>query len=92
MIVGRNMRQSTLHVEDQGTGSPALVFLHYFAGSLQSWAHVSGRLANTCRCLRIDLPGFGRSPPLASTRLHRRFVVARVGLRREQRRRGSGAS
>jgi pimeloyl-ACP methyl ester carboxylesterase len=64
VTVGRNMRQSILHDEDQGTGSPALVFLHYFAGSLRAWAHVSGRLANTYRCLRLDLPGFGRSPPL----------------------------
>jgi pimeloyl-ACP methyl ester carboxylesterase len=55
---------SILHDEDQGTGSPALVFLHYFAGSLRSWAHVSGGLGNTCRCLRVDLPGFGYSAPL----------------------------
>jgi pimeloyl-ACP methyl ester carboxylesterase len=53
-----------LHVKDQGAGSPALVFLHYFAGSLRSWVHVAGDLSRTYRCLRIDLPGFGRSPPL----------------------------
>ena len=64
------MSQSILHDEDQGAGSPALVFLHYFAGSLRSWAHVSGRLANTCRCLRVDLPGFGRSASLPAYSVH----------------------
>ncbi|EIM30067.1 lysophospholipase [Microvirga lotononidis] len=41
-----------------------MVFLHYFAGSLRSWVHVAGDLSRAHRCLRIDLPGFGRSPPL----------------------------
>jgi pimeloyl-ACP methyl ester carboxylesterase len=53
-----------LHDEDHGSGSPALVFLHYFAGSLRSWAHVAGDLSSSGRCLPIDLPGFGRSAPL----------------------------
>jgi pimeloyl-ACP methyl ester carboxylesterase len=70
VTVGRNMRQSILHDEDQGTGSPSLVFLHYFAGSLRSWAHVSGTLSSTCRCLSVDLPGFGRSPPLPAYSVH----------------------
>ena len=41
-----------------------MVFLHYFAGSLRSWTHVTGDLSRAYRCLRIDLPGFGRSSPL----------------------------
>jgi len=55
-----------LHIEDQGTGSPALVFLHYFAGSSRSWIHVAGGLSNASRCVRLDVPGFGRSPPLST--------------------------
>jgi pimeloyl-ACP methyl ester carboxylesterase len=58
------MSESILYNEDLGDGSPSLVFLHYFAGSLRSWAHVTGDLSRAFRCLRIDLPGFGRSPPL----------------------------
>ncbi|WP_262270433.1 alpha/beta fold hydrolase [Microvirga yunnanensis] len=58
------MSEPILHDEEQGDGSPALVFLHYFAGSLRSWTHVAGDLSRIYRCLRIDLPGFGRSPPL----------------------------
>jgi pimeloyl-ACP methyl ester carboxylesterase len=61
---GGNMSQSALHREDQGTGSPVLIFLHYFAGSSRAWAHVSESLSNNCRSVRVDLPGFGRSAPL----------------------------
>lgn len=64
------MNGSTLHVEDQGAGSCSLVFLHYFAGSLRSWAHVTGVLSSTCRCLSVDLPGFGHSPPLPAYSVH----------------------
>jgi pimeloyl-ACP methyl ester carboxylesterase len=60
------MSAPILHDEDQGAGSPALVFLHYFAGSLRSWVHVVEDLSGTHRCLSIDLPGFGRSTPLGA--------------------------
>ena len=58
------MSAPILQHKDQGAGSPALVFLHYFAGSLRSWNLVAKDLSRTYRCLSIDLPGFGRSPPL----------------------------
>jgi pimeloyl-ACP methyl ester carboxylesterase len=75
---GVDMSGLTLHAEDRGAGSPSLVFLHYFAGSLQSWAHVSGALSSTCRCLSVDLPGFGCSPPLPAYSVH---AVAQVVAR-----------
>jgi pimeloyl-ACP methyl ester carboxylesterase len=59
-----------LHVEDQGGGSPAFIFLHYFAGSLRSWAHVAGDLSSTSRSLRIDIPGFGHSAPMSVYSVH----------------------
>ena len=61
---GDGMNGPILHYEDQGSGSPAVVFLHYFAGSLRSWDHVAEYLSGTCRCVRVDLPGFGHSAPL----------------------------
>jgi pimeloyl-ACP methyl ester carboxylesterase len=64
------MNGPLLHFEDQGSESPALVFLHYFAGSLRSWIHVAGDLSSRSRCLRIDLPGFGRSAPLTAYSVH----------------------
>jgi len=64
------MSQSILNDEDQGTGSPSLVFLHYFAGSLRSWVRIIEDLSSTCRCLRVDLPGFGLSAPLPDYSVH----------------------
>jgi len=64
------MNEVSLHVEDQGSGSPALVFLHYFAGSSRSWIHVVEGISETGRCVRLDLPGFGRSPPLPDYSVH----------------------
>jgi len=50
-----------LHCIDVGTGEIALVFLHYFGGSANSWSKVIADLSNTFRCIAIDLPGFGDS-------------------------------
>jgi pimeloyl-ACP methyl ester carboxylesterase len=58
------MDEAKVHFEDQGRGSPTLIFLHYFAGSCRSWNRVIEELADASRCLSLDLPGFGRSPPL----------------------------
>lgn len=51
----------TLHVEEEGTGAPALVFLHYWGGSARTWTAVMDRLASTNRCVAIDQRGWGRS-------------------------------
>jgi len=64
------MDEPKLSVEDQGGGSPALVFLHYFAGSSRSWRRVVDQAANAGRCVRLDVPGFGGSPPLTAYSVH----------------------
>ncbi len=40
---------------------PALVFLHYFGGSSESWRQVITQLENDFYCLALDLRGFGQS-------------------------------
>jgi pimeloyl-ACP methyl ester carboxylesterase len=65
------MGEGDLNVEDGGAGSPALVFLHYFAGSSRSWTHVSDALSRSSRCVRFDLPGFGRSPSPPAYSVHK---------------------
>jgi pimeloyl-ACP methyl ester carboxylesterase len=50
-----------LHVEQQGAGAPALVFLHYWGGSSRTWRHVVQRLAPDFRSVTIDQRGWGRS-------------------------------
>lgn len=52
---------ATLHVEQTGEGTPALVFLHYWGGSTRTWHPVLERLAGEVRCVAIDHRGWGRS-------------------------------
>jgi pimeloyl-ACP methyl ester carboxylesterase len=49
------------HVEDLGTGAPALVFLHYWGGSSRTWRHVTNALAPAFRTVAIDQRGWGQS-------------------------------
>ena len=55
-----------LHVEQQGAGAPALVFLHYWGGSSRTWRHVVRRMAPDFRTVTVDQRGWGRSAALAS--------------------------
>ena len=50
-----------LNVLDTGTGGPALVFLHYWGGSVRSWEPVINDLAKDHRCIAIDFRGWGKS-------------------------------
>jgi pimeloyl-ACP methyl ester carboxylesterase len=54
-----------LKVETGGTGSPSLVFLHYWGGSSRTWRHVTALLDDRFRTVAIDQRGWGRSdaPP-----------------------------
>jgi pimeloyl-ACP methyl ester carboxylesterase len=53
-----------LHVRDSGPrDAPAVILIHGFGSSLQTWdAWVQG-LSRTLRVIRLDLPGSGLSPP-----------------------------
>jgi pimeloyl-ACP methyl ester carboxylesterase len=49
-----------LHVRDTGPkAAPALIFLHGFGSSLQTWDDWARDLENDHRVIRYDLPGFG---------------------------------
>lgn len=64
MIVQANGIQ--LHVAQQGTGAPAVVFLHYWGGSTRTWRHVTEALADDFRTVAIDQRGWGKSEAPAS--------------------------
>ena len=51
-----------LHVTEAGSGSPALIFLHYMGGSGRTWVSVIERLSAAHRCVAPDLRGWGSSP------------------------------
>lgn len=53
-----------LHVRDDGGRSaPALIMIHGFGSSLQTWEAWAEALAPGFRVVRFDLPGSGLSPP-----------------------------
>src|SRR5580658_9530588 len=57
------IRVGTLEIfaEEEGEGSPALVFLHYWGGSRRTWSEVIALLSKRFRCIAVDLRGWGRS-------------------------------
>ena len=48
----------------RGSGEP-LVLVHGIGDSLRTWSRVFDRLAEERDCWAVDLPGFGRSAPIA---------------------------
>lgn len=53
-----------LHVRDSGPrAAPAIILLHGFGSSLQTWEPWAERLAHDYRVVRYDLPGFGLTGP-----------------------------
>lgn len=49
------------HVEVQGQGDTALVFLHYWGGSSRTWRHVTELLSPRFKTVATDHRGWGRS-------------------------------
>lgn len=52
---------SNLNFIESGKGDIALVFLHYFGGSSNTWSQVINELNGEFHCIAIDLQGFGGS-------------------------------
>jgi pimeloyl-ACP methyl ester carboxylesterase len=49
----------TVHLEEQGTGEPALILLHGFAASTYSWRELLPVLGEQGRTVAFDRPAFG---------------------------------
>ncbi|MGB3144217.1 MAG: alpha/beta hydrolase [Maribacter sp.] len=47
-----------------GSGKKTIVFIHYFGGDAGSWKWLAKRLKRNHRCILLNLPGFGDTPPL----------------------------
>ncbi len=55
---------ATLRVRDTGPrDAPAVILLHGFGASLETWEPWSIRLDDDLRVVRLDMPGAGLSPP-----------------------------
>ena len=69
--------------EERGVG-PTLLFVHNAGTDRHLWGPVVDRLASRFRCVSLDLPGFGASPPVEEPTLRAHadavaWVVGRVG-------------
>ena len=63
-----------IHYQDSGPpDAPALLLLHGFGSSLQTWNDWAPELATQYRVIRLDLPGFG----LTGASPHRDYTEAR---------------
>src|SRR3954453_19937364 len=51
------------HHVHRGSGAP-LLLVHGIGDSHLMWSRVLGRLARVHECFALDVPGFGRTPPL----------------------------
>ena len=62
-VQGHRIRvgQLEIYAEEEGEGSPALVFIHYWGGSRRTWAEVIAPLSKRFRCIAMDLRGWGKS-------------------------------
>ncbi len=68
-----------MHVRDEGPRSaPAVILLHGFGSSLETWGAWAARLSVTYRVIRFDLPGFGLTGPDPSGDYSDRRAVALI--------------
>jgi 3-oxoadipate enol-lactonase len=56
----------SINVEERGSGDLALVFMHYWGGSLRTWNKVIAGLENSYRCVSYDLRRWGQSDNASS--------------------------
>src|SRR5699024_6297195 len=47
------------YVDVRGKAGPAIVLLHGFTGSMETWTDVMTEWTHECRVVRFDLPGHG---------------------------------
>jgi len=60
----RTVLGNRLHVRDRGArGAPAVLMIHGFGSSLQTWDAWAAALSDEWRVVRLDLPGSGLSGP-----------------------------
>lgn len=57
----RQVQGINLHVEEQGSGQPAIVFLHYWGGTSRTWSQVTAELSHRFHTVAYDARGWGRS-------------------------------
>ncbi|WP_296147029.1 MULTISPECIES: alpha/beta hydrolase [unclassified Pseudonocardia] len=54
----------TMHVRETPGAAARAVYVHGLSGSATNWTDLAGLLASRASGTSVDLPGFGKSPPL----------------------------
>jgi len=52
-----------INIAEHGSGAVPIILIHGFTRSLSDWSHQVSSLSTRYRCMAVDLPGHGRSPP-----------------------------
>ncbi len=58
-----------MFAREEGTAGPTLLMVHGNPTSSHLYRHVIAGLRDACRCVAVDLPGFGRTPVPPGSRL-----------------------
>lgn len=70
-------QNSLIHFRADGAGAP-VVALHGSASSGYQWESLTGYIAGRHRVIRPDLPGYGKSAPLATAQMSLPAMVTRL--------------
>lgn len=62
------VNDTVLHYREAGNGAP-VIFLHAYLLNSHLWLDQLSGLSDVCRCIAIDLRGFGKSAPYTATYL-----------------------
>ena len=57
----RKMGDTSLFIEEKGSGDLSLIFLHYWGGTHRTWSQVTDTLQKTCHTVAYDMRGWGQS-------------------------------
>jgi pimeloyl-ACP methyl ester carboxylesterase len=57
----RQIHGLSIHVEQQGSGEPTVVFLHYWGGTSRTWSRVAAELQGKFATVAYDARGWGQS-------------------------------
>ena len=61
-----NIQGLSIHVEQHGTRTPSIIFLHYWGGTSRTWSRVASRLQDRFQTIAYDARGWGHSDKVST--------------------------
>ncbi len=81
------MSADRLYAAESGNDGPAVIFLHGFGDTHETWARIQSMLAKEARTIAFDLPGHGQSleyPDAGNVKIAVAAVLAEIAARQVQ--------